>query len=237
MSLPICEICHEQKASILICLEHDGQTEKHHLCMECVGDIADSELAGLLNQSNLDFSNLKTILHQMQTWQEPQDDEMDSEEIADLEKLQAMMGDNAEADLDKLANDTTEKVLIEGGLTIDSADEAHCPQCGTSWKDIHEDGLVGCPHCYTTFAEPLQKVMEQLHHSTTHIGKIPRFREKQERQKVHREEREKHRVQMLESRLAAAIQSEDFEEAAQIRDKIGQVIKNENNKTQNTKNK
>jgi len=225
MTLPTCEICQEHKASILICLENNGQTEKHHVCMECVGEIADGELAGFLGQSNLDFTKLKSILQQMQSWQEPPEAEMDSEEIATLQKLQAMMGDDAEPNLDKLANETVEKVLLGEAAPSEPEDELRCLECGTSWKNIHEDGLVGCPYCYVTFAIPLEKVMEQLHRSTEHTGKIPRFREKQEQLKEHQKKREQHRIEMLQHRLDAAIQAENYEEAAQIRDKIAQVTK------------
>ncbi|MEO6908552.1 MAG: UvrB/UvrC motif-containing protein [Abditibacteriaceae bacterium] len=190
--------------------------------MNCVSEIADGELTGLLNPGNLDFSKLKAILHQMQKWQES---EIDCEEIATLQKLQAMMGDEMESDFDELANEAIEKVLLENDTTNKSTEEPCCSECGTSWKSIHEDGLVGCPHCYVSFAAPLQKILGQLHNSTEHTGKTPRFRERQERLKENQEKREKHRVEMLQHRLDAAIQAENYEEAAQIRDKISQVSK------------
>lgn len=225
MSLPTCEICQEHKASILICLEHDGQAEKHHVCMDCVGEIADGELAEFLGQSNVDFTKLQVILQQMQKMQDLPELEMDPQEISTLQKLQAMMGDDAEPDLDDMANVAMGKVLSGEAAPNESADESRCSECGTTWNSIHEDGLVGCPHCYVTFAAPLEKVMQQLHRSTSHTGKIPRFREKQERLKEHQEKRQQHRVEMLQKRLEAAIETEDYEEAAQIRDKIAQVSK------------
>lgn len=218
MYLPTCEICQKLNASILICLEHDGQTEKHHICMGCVGEIAESELTDLLETSNLDFAKIKSILKQIQKWQKPQ--EPDSEEIATLQKLQAMMGDEGESNLEELA----EKVLFED-VSKNSEDNSRCSQCGTSWKSMHEEGLLGCPHCYIAFASPLRNVMEHLHFGAKHTGKIPRFREKQERLKDLQEKREKHRMEMLQRRLDAAIVSENYEEAAQIRDKMAQVSK------------
>lgn len=189
--------------------------------MECVGEIADGELAEFLGQSNLDFTKLKSILQQMQNWQAPQ--EMDQEELATLQKLQAMMGDDAEPDLDLLPEADVAKVLLEEDIDETPADQPRCSECGTTWTSIHEDGLVGCPHCYVTFAEALGKVMEQLHQSNKHTGKIPRLREKEERLKEHQIKRLQHRIEMLQQRLNAAIQAEDFEEAALIRDKIAQV--------------
>lgn len=203
MSLPLCEICQEHKASILICLEQEGQTEKHHVCMDCVGEIAHGKMKDLLDHDDFDLSKLTSILHHMQNWQEPQEAEIDSDEIATLHKLQAMMGEEEEAD--------------------GTPKEPQCPECGTSWRSIHEDGLVGCPHCYVTFAEPLQEVMVRLHHNTAHNGKVPRFREKQERLKEHQAKREKHRQEMLQRRLETAVGAEDYEEAAQIRDKMARA--------------
>lgn len=191
--------------------------------MDCVGEIANGELAGFLGQSNLDFTKLKSILQQMQNWQEPLTTEIDPEEIATLQKLQAMMGDDAEPDLDEFANEAMGKVLLGEAAPSGPENEPRCSECSTSWKSIHEDGLVGCPHCYVTFAAQLEKVMEQLHRSAEHNGKTPRFREKQERRKEHEEKRQQHRVEMLQHRLDAAIQAENYEEAAQIRDKIAQV--------------
>jgi hypothetical protein len=190
--------------------------------MDCVGELADSELANLLNQSNLDFTKLKSILGQMQNLQEPE--EADIEEIATLQKLQAMMGNDGESNLEDVTNPPIEKVLLEEDGK-DSPENPRCSECGTSWKSIHEDGLVGCPHCYVTFGEQLQKVVEKLHHCPQHTGKVPRFLEKQQRLKEHQEKREKHRAEMLQHRLDAAIASESYVEAAQIRDKMKEVSK------------
>jgi protein-arginine kinase activator protein McsA len=217
MSLPLCEICREQAASILICFEHHQKTERHHVCANCVSEIAEGELANLLNYNEVDFAKLKALMHQWQGTEEP-----DSEESATLQKLQAMMGEDGETNLDAWADDEIEKVLFKD-TGENTSTSPQCPACHTSWKNIHEDGLVGCPHCYISFAAQLQNVMEELHHNTAHTGKIPRLRQKQERMKEHQQKQREHREEMLQRRLEAAVQAEEYEEAAQIRDKIAQI--------------
>jgi len=215
MALPLCEICQSKYASVWICLQFQGETEQHQICMDCVGQIANGELTQIASASNLDIPKLKNVLEQLQTgWKEAE------EEDATFQKLQAMMGDDAPWDV--VADEVKSPNAFESG---DNDATLRCSHCQTSWKDVHEGGLMGCPHCYMIFADEINKVMEELHHSVVHVGKVPRFRQKQERQAEVRQKRQLHRQEMLQKRLDAALQAERYEEAAQIRDKIAQVIK------------
>gem|GEM_PF-4640685 len=161
-----------------------------------------------------DIPKLKEVLAQLQQgWSG------DDEEDVTLQKLQAMMGDDApwNEEPDVAAPPETQEGTDETTL--------RCSHCQTSWKDIQEGGLMGCPHCYTAFADEMDKVIDELQHSAMHVGKVPRFRQKQERQAEVRQKRQLHRQEMLQKRLEAALRAERYEEAAQIRDKIAQVTR------------
>ena len=88
-----------------------------------------------------------------------------------------------------------------------------CPECGLTFHKFLEIGKFGCPTCYDTFRERLPRVLGKLHNgSTTHQGKIPAsFTEKMTIKK---------KIESLQLNMKQAIQEEDFEEAAILRDKI-----------------
>ena len=66
-----------------------------------------------------------------------------------------------------------------------------------------------------TFAEPLEGLLKTMHKGTRHIGKVPA---------ALRQDRDlSDRIKLLEKRLGKAIESEDFEEAAILRDEIKQA--------------
>ncbi len=90
-----------------------------------------------------------------------------------------------------------------------------CSRCGFSQADFKKAGRLGCPECYKTFAEPLAALLKGMHKGTRHIGKTP------ESQKPVREQSDK--VKQLQKRLAKAVEAEDFEQAAMLRDEIKQA--------------
>lgn len=88
-----------------------------------------------------------------------------------------------------------------------------CSFCGLSFVDFRETGRLGCPHCYTTFESYLKGLLRRVHGSTQHVGKIylspdPTRTELEER------------LERLRRKLRTAVEQEDFERAAEIRDRI-----------------
>lgn len=88
-----------------------------------------------------------------------------------------------------------------------------CPECGLTFHRFLEIGKFGCPTCYETFRERLPKVFGKLHNGNTiHKGKIPAsFNEKMTIKK---------KIEELRSSMQEAIQEEQFEHAAVLRDEI-----------------
>jgi protein arginine kinase activator len=95
------------------------------------------------------------------------------------------------------------------------ADQLKCPTCGFSQADFKKNGRLGCPECYSTFAESLEGLLKTMHKGTRHIGKMPVAL----RLKTDSSER----LKTLQKRLEKAVQQEDFELAANLRDEIRQI--------------
>ena len=90
-----------------------------------------------------------------------------------------------------------------------------CPRCGFSQADFKKSGRLGCPECYKTFAEGLSGLLKTMHKGTRHVGKAP------ETMKASVDTAD--RLRALQKKLEKAIESENFEEAAQLRDEIKQM--------------
>src|SRR5579859_2153937 len=90
--------------------------------------------------------------------------------------------------------------------------ELKCSRCGFSQTDFKKAGRLGCPECYKTFAEPLEGLLKTMHKGTRHVGKVP--------ESLRQNRDLSDRLKLLQKRLAKAIQEEDFEEAAILRDEI-----------------
>ena len=93
------------------------------------------------------------------------------------------------------------------------AGDAACGFCGLTFAQFRETGRLGCPHCYATFETHLRGLLRRIHGGTQHVGKVylPSDPTASERAK---------RLEGLRRRLQRAVDSEDFERAAEIRDLI-----------------
>jgi protein arginine kinase activator len=94
-----------------------------------------------------------------------------------------------------------------------SGPEVTCPFCGLGYTAFREQGRLGCPECWTTFQGPLEKLVRRIHGSSSHLGKVylPPDPSATDRQR---------RMEGLRNRLQRAVDAEDFERAAELRDQI-----------------
>jgi len=90
--------------------------------------------------------------------------------------------------------------------------ELECPTCGFSNADFKKSGRLGCSNCYTTFAEPLEGVLKQMHKGTQHVGKAPKALRAQLDFSKQRDK--------LTEQLTKAIETEAYEMAAKLRDQL-----------------
>jgi len=92
---------------------------------------------------------------------------------------------------------------------------AKCSNCGLTYADFRKIGRLGCGECYSSFKKYLTPLLKRIHGSSQHHGKSPL--------KISGVLKEKTDLQELRNRLKTAIDTEAFEEAAKIRDKIREL--------------
>lgn len=92
-----------------------------------------------------------------------------------------------------------------------------CPECGMTLAIFRKTGRLGCGNCYKVFYKSLIPILNSIHKSTKHLGKIP-SRAKKAMGTVTK-------IRDLELRLQDAVKKEEFEQAAKIRDKIRNLEK------------
>jgi protein arginine kinase activator len=102
----------------------------------------------------------------------------------------------------------------EKGASLDS-----CPNCGTSYSAFQEVGRLGCSQCYEFFQKQLIPLLRSIHGNTRHLGKIP--------QRYGRQVSLRRKARDLQEQMELAIQLEQFERAAELRDEIRKLSDSE----------
>ncbi len=93
---------------------------------------------------------------------------------------------------------------------------AACPNCGYEIKSFQDSNRLGCPACYTHFRDLLLPILARYHRHATHLGKVPR--------RAGGMASRQGELTRLRVALEKAIQSEGYEEAAQLRDAMRELL-------------
>ena len=94
------------------------------------------------------------------------------------------------------------------------AAELTCESCGFTHSDFKKAGRLGCPHCYEVFQADIAPLVKNIHKGIAHVGKVPARASAQHTGR---------RIDELKSELTKAIDSENYEEAARLRDEINRL--------------
>jgi protein arginine kinase activator len=94
-----------------------------------------------------------------------------------------------------------------------ATDGVRCTFCNTTMSDFRATGRWGCARCYSNFEAGIRELLRRVHGNHRHVGRSyrPPMSESLERAAVLGE---------LKDRLRRAIESEQFELAADLRDRI-----------------
>ncbi len=100
-----------------------------------------------------------------------------------------------------------------------------CEKCGCTFETIVKTGKVGCADCYEKFYNKLLPSIQRIHGKAKHSGKKPIETPKTEVKPKEKTTEEK--IAELEKDMQKAVNEQNFEQAAIIRDEI-KKLKGEN---------
>lgn len=100
------------------------------------------------------------------------------------------------------------------------AREKSCPKCGLPQSTFRKSGRLGCCFCYTVFAENINHLLKAMHKGVQHIGKTP---DGWLDESIAPLPPAADRLDTLNAALAKAVEGEQYEEAARIRDEINRA--------------
>ncbi len=81
-----------------------------------------------------------------------------------------------------------------------------CPVCGLGSRRFKDECRLGCAACYDTFEEELEPVLEDIQEGEYHVGNTPE------------NNKSRPRAEWLKKKLNNAVEAQNYEEAARIRD-------------------
>jgi len=103
--------------------------------------------------------------------------------------------------------------FVKHGAAVQETANLRCPTCSITWREFRTQGVLGCPNDYKVFQEHLEPLITRAHEGATeHVGKVP----------ASAGEGAKRQTRMVQLRrdLNGAVEREDYERAARLRDEI-----------------
>ena len=108
------------------------------------------------------------------------------------------------------------EIIAELKNRVDEGDtKLVCGNCGMSYAEFKRQGRLGCAECYVSFHDELVPLIRRIHGAVQHVGRTASGGRKQAQVKMN--------VQKIREALTGAIQAEDYEKAAALRDQLKQA--------------
>ena len=90
-----------------------------------------------------------------------------------------------------------------------------CTNCGMTYENFRNTGKFGCSHCIDSFKGRLKPVIKSIQGYDRHIGKIPK--------RAGGDYKIQMDIERLKNDLKGAVEREEYELAAELRDKINDL--------------
>ena len=130
---------------------------------------------------------------------------------------------------------------------VTSTEEKRCKGCNSTFEDILNRGKFGCPTCYETFETQIDNLLNKIHGSNRHVGRIGTFNVDKTNEKINnkcnddslvknkdslninkeksdasknKEMSKEEKIEELKAKLKELVSQEKYEEAAKVRDEI-----------------
>lgn len=198
----LCDICQAKPARIFYTEIVNGQRREQHLCEDCAAEYTAVPLS----------------------------------EVMGGDGQQATLGSIISGILNKYAGKENNGEI--GKTEPVKGIEKACPECGTTESDFLKTGRLGCPVCYSAFAGLVNRNFKEMQAGTVHTGREPqhaRFIEVSEVPTATPARLtpaddgvipdSKTDIDALQKELEAALEIEDYESAANLRDEIRSLRK------------
>jgi protein arginine kinase activator len=106
--------------------------------------------------------------------------------------------------------------FVKQAAGVQQVADMTCPECGITFREFRSQGILGCPQDYQVFGKALNSLIERAHNGATHhVGKTPS--RLGGAPSVHT------RIAILRREMREAVDMEDYERAAQLRDQITEL--------------
>jgi len=174
----------------------DGQWVSFDLCQDCIQEYLIQQDNPVHKTVNLLQNILKSVKSLFDVLKKPEPEvEVEPEPIEPIEPKEPL-------------------ILVEKPMSVT------CPVCGATFAQLAATMKMGCANCYKTFSTPTQQVVQTLQGSVKHVGKRPKTHEP-----THRSQKKVLPTKYLglkHVQLKWAVEEENYERAAEIRDKINE---------------
>lgn len=110
-------------------------------------------------------------------------------------------------------------------------EQTKCKGCNSTFEDIINSGKFGCPKCYETFETQIDSLMNKIHGSNRHVGRLGKLEkinvDNKNSSNNLEESKNENKIENLKNQLKQLVKEEKYEEAAKIRDEIKKLEKEE----------
>lgn len=197
----LCQKCNKKVATVFISTIVNGQNSQMYLCTDCAKEFHDNmnpdmkipfPINDILSNMSFDEDTVKDLIKGLK-------------EMERSGELKGML-EQEHTDNNQQLENTSDVVDKDEKVDIT------CSVCNTSFEDYKNTGKLGCSKCYSTFEKQLKPIIESIYGYSEHIGKFPKneFKDVQAIREV----------EHLKEQLNIAIQEEEYEQAAKLRDEI-----------------
>ncbi len=106
--------------------------------------------------------------------------------------------------------------LLEGrDMTGAGEVKESCPRCGMKASDFRKQGKLGCAECFSAFQKDVKAIVTQMAARPHHAGRLPKAFAEQSGDSAAND--------ALREELREAVEREDYEEAARLRDRLREM--------------
>ena len=99
-----------------------------------------------------------------------------------------------------------------------------CPGCGLSENELRSGGKLGCAQCYDTFSDIVDVMLRKMHMSNEYKGKAP--------EGLGENMSLAGKIEKLRAEMQTAVENQEYEQAAKIRDAIRRLESTDGGDTQ-----